>query len=877
MVRWGIFLAVFLGLMGSAWALLAPVSGVPTPGGGSRAVAGQPVAGYPRQQQAPGLAGEAAIPPEEVVYAYVEFDGRDRLGWPAVVIRPATGRAVRLSPATGFEATASDGRVYIAPAPVSIGAVDGRLAEYDPATGRPGRVLYRATGGWMELLDADPSGRWFVLEARTPAAPDGADDSRSSRRLLTVDLARGRVVTGPTLGFTDEGGNWWPDTVKALWCGERVGSPCAAGARADSPGVAVAVRYGREDPSPRSGSAKPRYGAEVRVIDVATGAAVLKAFFPTPEGWCLGSVLPFSYRGGRVWQHVPCRDARKFPRGEILRELDLARGAVVREVLLPVQEWWGLPLEHPDGNRLYWTRSEAGVTSVTAVDLERGRLLHRRLVSSSPRVSAWRGVGLWTRLLGGVARAKGYDDPRMFLSPDLSPDGRLLLVPATRLVRREAGVSEEGDGVWVLDPRTLRPLRHDLAGRDVWGDFHFSPDGRRVYALEREERKAKTLVVLDLATGRVLKEIPAPSLGRLVTLIAAGRSGPGARSAADPCAPERRLQPRNAGTDPSLDLLQSREALAVISCPGLDGGLSVHDWTAPGGEKVLFPPGSGVLAASWWPDGRRLIVQRFHSEFWLYDAAADDLRKVPAWPEGESSLGGVTVAGWSPRGDHVLLRGWMQSASLSADGLPLHVLSLADGRVHSLGTTLPKRGFAVWNPQGDRLAVAASGGRDVWWNKRLRVLNVQDGRVIDLSPDPGEADYYPVWSPDGRRIVYVSARGADLSEPVAYGPRERRIRLFDPDTGRRLRLTDDPAYADEYAAWTRSGRHIVFVRRPVETQKTVFEVWRMRPDGSGQEKLAEANPIRWFGLDYDEIDWQEDVINHVTDLDRDPPERKRRP
>lgn len=165
----------------------------------------------------------------------------------------------------------------------------------------------------------------------------------------------------------------------------------------------------------------------------------------------------------------------------------------------------------------------------------------------------------------------------------------------------------------------------------------------------------------------------------------------------------------------------------------------------------------------------------------------------------------------------------------------------------------------------------------MWRNKRLRILNVQDGRVIDLSPDPGEADYYPVWSPDGKLIVYVGARGADLSEPVAYGPRERRIRLFDPDTGRRLRLTDDPAYADEYAAWTRSGRYLVFVRRPLEPRKTNFEVWRMRPDGSGQEKLGEAGSTRWSGIDYEEIDWQEDVIDRVADLDRDPPERKRRP
>ncbi len=100
--------------------------------------------------------------------------------------------------------------------------------------------------------------------------------------------------------------------------------------------------------------------------------------------------------------------------------------------------------------------------------------------------------------------------------------------------------------------------------------------------------------------------------------------------------------------------------------------------------------GSGIVIASWWPDGRGLV-------FWL-----DPLH----------------------------------SASFAAEGLPLVSLALGGGESKLLATTLAYPGWLSAGP-GNRLALTEGAGRIEWNSKYLAVCDlVTRSRVSLANPAP---------------------------------------------------------------------------------------------------------------------------------------------
>jgi serine/threonine-protein kinase len=96
------------------------------------------------------------------------------------------------------------------------------------------------------------------------------------------------------------------------------------------------------------------------------------------------------------------------------------------------------------------------------------------------------------------------------------------------------------------------------------------------------------------------------------------------------------------------------------------------------------------------------------------------------------------------------------------------------------------------SPDGRRLAIATAGDIYVWeltspWSASSRMT---------FTP---AIDWFPVWTPDSRRIVFGSWRGGRFSN----------LYLLDPDTGSTERLTDSPDMQLPTAI-THDGRTVVF-------------------------------------------------------------------
>lgn len=128
MKRWWVSLGVLAGLL--ALALVSPWTAGHLPG-----------------MAVPAPPGHA-IPADEQVYAYVDFDGRDPIGIPSAVIHPAAGRAVRLTPppcGPGDLMPAADGRRH-RPGPQGGVPPTGSAPRVEHRRCRAGRILEVAGG-----------------------------------------------------------------------------------------------------------------------------------------------------------------------------------------------------------------------------------------------------------------------------------------------------------------------------------------------------------------------------------------------------------------------------------------------------------------------------------------------------------------------------------------------------------------------------------------------------------------------------------------------------------------------------------------------------------------------------------------------------------
>jgi serine/threonine-protein kinase len=237
----------------------------------------------------------------------------------------------------------------------------------------------------------------------------------------------------------------------------------------------------------------------------------------------------------------------------------------------------------------------------------------------------------------------------------------------------------------------------------------------------------------------------------------------------------------------------------------------------PGGKGVLYTSSTVVaayndatLVVQPLPRGPRTVVQRggFHGRYlasghlvYIHDgtlfAARFDLARLKIIGQPVPVLEGVTsnsITGGaqfsvSDTGSLVYLPGQMKGA-----GIPLEWLN-HDGTTSPLRLTPANWFNPRFSPDGRRLALEIlDGNSDIWIYEWAR------DTLTRLTSDPGQ-DGHPVWTPDGRRIVFASTRG-DKSTPNLYWQRA-------DGTGEAQRLTES-TNAQVPGSWHPSGKFVAF-------------------------------------------------------------------
>jgi Tol biopolymer transport system component len=119
--------------------------------------------------------------------------------------------------------------------------------------------------------------------------------------------------------------------------------------------------------------------------------------------------------------------------------------------------------------------------------------------------------------------------------------------------------------------------------------------------------------------------------------------------------------------------------------------------------------------------------------------------------------------------------------------------------------------WPVWSPDGKQIAFVSN--RD--GNKEIYVMNADGSKQRDISNTPYD-DSKPQWSPDGQRLIYLSSVNGDGN-----------LTLVDADGGSPFNLASEVTVYVNFPQWSPDSSHIAFISAINDSEN----LYVISPDG----------------------------------------------
>ena len=153
----------------------------------------------------------------------------------------------------------------------------------------------------------------------------------------------------------------------------------------------------------------------------------------------------------------------------------------------------------------------------------------------------------------------------------------------------------------------------------------------------------------------------------------------------------------------------------------------------------------------------------------------------------------------------------------------------ADGKHRRRVTTHPAEdGHPSWSPDGKRIAFVSNrnGGYIQIW-----VIDADGKNPIRLTD--GVWDQNPVWSPNGEKIAYQAYRKKALN--VDFEERNYEVYVMDADGSNKNRLTDRQEF-DGHPSWSPDSKKIVYSSR---RENRIAEIYVMDANGRNEKRISQ--------------------------------------
>jgi dipeptidyl aminopeptidase/acylaminoacyl peptidase len=236
------------------------------------------------------------------------------------------------------------------------------------------------------------------------------------------------------------------------------------------------------------------------------------------------------------------------------------------------------------------------------------------------------------------------------------------------------------------------------------------------------------------------------------------------------------------------------------------------------GEERLFPAVNDGRYIAFSPIAPNIVILETGKGGFLWDISAsfEDATRI-------NDHGGGSI--WSPDGKKIAYQ--LSYGARGFDDSHLRVKSIDDGEEIYAVPEGACQGRYSWSPDSQQIAFDArlEGGSDIY----VATINGENNASLNVTNTKAVHEYHPQWSPNGDAIVFMGVTDVDkFSDDV-----RQNLYLLNLNTGQITQLTNSELY-EIFPVWSPDGTHIAFM----STDRDTWYLEVMRADGSERKVLA---------------------------------------